>query len=116
MTYLDAIGRLFVFQAWVDGRLALFQVAIAAEAAVLALILGLYGLPAIIARWQKSPRFEAVLLVNLFAGWTLVGWMIALVLGAVRPKPLVTVPVMVVGQPVVMIAPQLPPGPRHGRR
>lgn len=72
-------------------------------ALLISLLLGLYLLPAIIARFLKSPRFETVLLVNIFAGWTMVGWIVALVLGSVQPRP----------RAVVMV--QYPQGPPRGR-
>jgi Superinfection immunity protein/zinc-ribbon domain len=37
----------------------------------------LYFLPAFLAR--NKPNFTAILLLNLFAGWTFIGWIIALV-------------------------------------
>src|SRR5260370_29090125 len=37
----------------------------------------LYFLPAYLAR--NKPNFTAILLLNLFAGWTFIGWIIALV-------------------------------------
>jgi len=37
----------------------------------------LYFLPAFLAR--DKPNFAAILLLNIFAGWTLIGWIIALV-------------------------------------
>jgi len=37
----------------------------------------LYFLPAFLAR--NKPNFTAILLVNLLAGWTFIGWIIALV-------------------------------------
>jgi Superinfection immunity protein/zinc-ribbon domain len=45
----------------------------------------LYFLPAFLAR-NKS-NFTAILLVNIFAGWTFIGWIIALV-WALSPDPL----------------------------
>ena len=39
----------------------------------------LYFVPAIVAHKRKHPSFTGILLVDLFFGWTLVGWVGALV-------------------------------------
>jgi hypothetical protein len=44
----------------------------------------LYFLPALLAR--DKPSFTAIFLVNLFAGWTFIGWIIALI-WAVTAEP-----------------------------
>jgi hypothetical protein len=49
---------------------------------------GLYVVPGIIARARKHPRAMTIAALNLFAGWTLVGWIVALV-WALMPKPVV---------------------------
>ena len=41
---------------------------------------GLYFLPAIIAAVRNTHNSTAILLVNLFLGWTFVGWVVALVM------------------------------------
>lgn len=43
------------------------------------LILGGYFLPTIIAKSRRRPNTGAIFALNLFVGWTLVGWVIALV-------------------------------------
>jgi Superinfection immunity protein len=51
----------------------------------LLLILGLfamYFLPAIVASRRRHPQENAILLLNLFLGWTFIGWVIALVWSA----------------------------------
>ena len=40
--------------------------------------LGLYLIPTIIAKKRNSPNFTTVLILNIFFGWTLFGWVIAL--------------------------------------
>jgi hypothetical protein len=42
--------------------------------------LGLYFLPAIIAAVRRTHNSTAILLLNLFLGWTVIGWLIALVM------------------------------------
>jgi len=36
--------------------------------------LALYGLPSIIAISRGHPQFAPILVINLFFGWTLIGW------------------------------------------
>jgi Superinfection immunity protein len=38
-----------------------------------------YGLPALVAVYRRHRRAEAIAIVNLFLGWTVVGWLAALV-------------------------------------
>ena len=42
--------------------------------------IGLYFLPAIIAAVRRTHNATGILLLNLFLGWTMVGWFIALVM------------------------------------
>jgi uncharacterized paraquat-inducible protein A len=48
---------------------------------LLLLILGLivYFVPAIMAQQRRHPNFEAIAVLNLVAGWTVLGWVVALV-------------------------------------
>ncbi|HEX4032755.1 MAG TPA: superinfection immunity protein [Terracidiphilus sp.] len=41
---------------------------------------GLYFLPAIIAAVRHTHNSGGILLLNIFFGWTLIGWVIALVM------------------------------------
>jgi len=41
---------------------------------------GLYFLPAIIAAVRHTHNSTAILLLNLFLGWTMVGWFVALLM------------------------------------
>lgn len=43
-------------------------------------VIGLYFLPAIIAAARHTHNSTGILLLNIFLGWTFVGWVIALVL------------------------------------
>jgi hypothetical protein len=43
------------------------------------LIAAAYGLPALVAVYRRHRRAEAIAVVNLFLGWTVVGWLAALV-------------------------------------
>ena len=46
----------------------------------------LYILPLVIAIWRDSKRIGGVLVVNLFLGWTLIGWVVALAWAAGSDK------------------------------
>ena len=43
------------------------------------IIIGLYFLPAIVAAVRHHPNQNAIFVLNLLAGWTIVGWIIAVV-------------------------------------
>ena len=43
------------------------------------LVLALYFLPAIVATRRGIPSSAGVFVLNLFLGWTIVGWIVALV-------------------------------------
>jgi Superinfection immunity protein len=49
--------------------------------------LGLYFLPTIIAIVRKMPNTGSVFVVNLFLGWTFIGWIVALVMAAGSAQP-----------------------------
>lgn len=51
---------------------------------VLAFGLGIYFLPAIKAYQENKTNRQAILILNLFLGWTLVGWVVALVWACTR--------------------------------
>lgn len=40
---------------------------------------GVYFLPAIVAKMRNNKDFTAILVLNIFLGWTLLGWVVALV-------------------------------------
>lgn len=56
---------------------------------VLFILFLLYFLPAVIAR--KKPNASSVFVINLFFGWTLIGWVIALAMAVANPNPPVAV-------------------------
>jgi hypothetical protein len=45
---------------------------------VVILLLLAYWLPSVVASLRKHPDSIAITVVNLFTGWTLIGWVIAL--------------------------------------
>jgi Superinfection immunity protein len=46
-----------------------------------------YWLPSIIAWWRHVPAKAQVVIVNLFLGWTVIGWVLALVMAFRRVPP-----------------------------
>lgn len=57
----------------------------------LTVVFGIYFLPAIVASKNKKSNADSVALLNLFLGWTLIGWVVALVWATTTdaPKPVV---------------------------
>jgi|KBSSwiStaDraftv2_1062776.scaffolds.fasta_scaffold924218_1 hypothetical protein len=55
-----------------------------ALAALAAVVLWLTFLPAFIASWREHPNCGAIFLLTLFLGWTLLGWVAALVWACIR--------------------------------
>lgn len=47
-------------------------------AILITILSGFYLLPAGIALWQGHPKTMPILLVNLLLGWTVIGWIVAL--------------------------------------
>jgi hypothetical protein len=43
------------------------------------IVLAIYFLPLTVALIRNTKRFAGILLLNLFLGWTIIGWVIALV-------------------------------------
>ncbi|ORB71666.1 hypothetical protein BST44_21270 [Mycobacterium scrofulaceum] len=53
---------------------------------MLVLLLG-YFIPSIVAKMRKVPSFGSVFIVNLFLGWTFIGWVVALAMAARSAQP-----------------------------
>ena len=51
--------------------------------------LGMYLLPSIIAAIRKHRNFGALLALNIFLGWTVFGWVGALVWSLIRQTPII---------------------------
>ena len=54
---------------------------------MLAAMIGLYFLPGLIAYMRGHHNAVSIMLLNLFLGWTLLGWVGALVWSASSSKP-----------------------------
>lgn len=42
------------------------------------LLAGIYMIPAIVAAFRKLPSANSIAVVNIFLGWTFIGWVVAL--------------------------------------
>jgi len=80
----------------------------------------LYFLPSILALMRKVPNVGSVIVINVFLGWTFIGWIVALAM-AMRSRPVATnVYVNNAGMPMqpgmplgfVPMAPGAPPVPQ----
>lgn len=54
---------------------------------LLIFLLIVYFLPSIVAGTRKKRNANAITVLNLFLGWTLIGWVIALVWAAMNDEP-----------------------------
>jgi RsiW-degrading membrane proteinase PrsW (M82 family) len=55
------------------------------------LVLTFYFLPTIMAIKRKSPHTTAVVILNLFFGVTLIGWIVSLILASKQPQQVIVV-------------------------
>ena len=55
------------------------------------IFLVLYATPTIVAAVRKHRQAVAICLLNLFLGWTVVGWVCALVWAATTPQQVVVI-------------------------
>lgn len=53
----------------------------------LAVLVAVYFLPAFIASRRKVPHSGSVVVMNVFLGWTLIGWIVALAMACRDPRP-----------------------------
>jgi hypothetical protein len=53
---------------------------------VIALLTGFYMLPWAVAVTRSMPNTGSILLINLLLGWTIVGWIVALVMACSQPR------------------------------
>lgn len=49
--------------------------------------LAVYFLPTIAAKVNNHPRIGAIAVLNLVAGWTFIGWVVAIVWAFILPEP-----------------------------
>jgi len=77
----------------------------------LLIFLGFYFLPSIIACARRNHNALAVFVLNLLVGWTIIGWIVALVWSFAKPAVPVIVTTATATTQVI-----LPPAPPDGRR
>ncbi|HVQ87067.1 MAG TPA: superinfection immunity protein [Actinomycetes bacterium] len=53
---------------------------------VIALLTGFYMLPWAVAVTRALPNRNTILWINLLLGWTIIGWIVALVMSCSQPK------------------------------
>lgn len=58
---------------------------------IFALIVFVYFIPVTVAMYREEANTAQVFVVNLFFGWSLLGWVIALVMALRSPPPTTTV-------------------------
>ncbi len=56
-------------------------------AAGLAVAAGVYLLPVIVAAMRHAPHLAVIVVINVFLGWSVLGWFAALVLSLWPPRP-----------------------------
>jgi hypothetical protein len=73
----------------------------------LVFLVGLYFVPTIVAAIRKVPNVGSVIVINIFLGWSVIGWVVALAMAA-RSAP---VPQQVIVNQHPGYAPGPPPPP-----
>jgi Superinfection immunity protein len=48
----------------------------------LVILVGMYFVPTIVAVIRKVPNIGSVIVINLFLGWSVIGWIVALAMAA----------------------------------
>ena len=64
----------------------------------LLLLLVMYWVPTIVAVIRRTPAARGVAVVNFFLGWTIIGWIVALVMALAAPPAAQRVPIYVAGR------------------
>lgn len=54
---------------------------------ILALIAALYLLPTFVAYHRKVPSAASIAVINVFLGWTLIGWVVSLAMAVRTVRP-----------------------------
>jgi hypothetical protein len=67
-------------------------IALLAMIALVLIVLAMYWLPSIIGYYRRTPDIFSVVLTNALLGWTVVGWLVAMVMAARTPAPSLSKP------------------------
>lgn len=65
----------------------ILNLAAAAGVVTLGISLLLYLLPAFVAGWRDHHNLVAIVVLNILLGWTVIGWILALVWSCTSPPP-----------------------------
>lgn len=65
---------------------------LAGGAVALLVLVSLYLLPAIIASKKKLPQRRSIAWLNIFLGWTTVGWIVLLIIASLANRPRLITP------------------------
>jgi hypothetical protein len=61
-------------------------------AGLLIVLIGLYLIPTVVAMVRHVPNAGSVAVINIFLGWSLIGWVVALAMAVRTVPPKVQVP------------------------
>ena len=67
-------------------------IALLAMIALILIVLAMYWLPSIIGYYRRTPDIFSVVVTNALLGWTIVGWLVAMVMAARTPAPSLSKP------------------------
>jgi hypothetical protein len=67
-------------------------IALLAMIALVLIVLAMYWLPSIIGYYRRTPDIFSVVVTNALLGWTVVGWLVAMVMAARTPAPSLSKP------------------------
>ena len=67
-------------------------IALLAMIALVLIVLAMYWLPSIIGYYRRTPDIFSVVVTNALLGWTVIGWLVALVMAARPTAPSLSKP------------------------
>jgi Superinfection immunity protein len=62
-------------------------IALLAMLALILIVLGVYWLPSIVGYFRHVPHIFSVVVTNALLGWTVIGWLVSLVMALRPPAP-----------------------------
>ena len=84
----------------------------AAGAIMVIILVALYFTPTVVAAIRRVPNIGSVIVINLFLGWSIIGWIVALAMAARSTPPAQQV---VLNQSLAPSVPAVPPPPVKAR-
>lgn len=60
--------------------------------ALILIVLGMYWLPSIVGYFRHVPHIFSVVVTNALLGWTVIGWLVSLLMALRPPEPSLTKP------------------------